>query len=329
MSIIVHGWGGDGDMPRVLMLTNMYPHEADPSFGTFVYDQVRALRALGADVDVLFVNGRASRWRYVTGYARLWRQLGHVRYDLIHAHYVFSGLIARAQLRLPIVQSLHAPGQMETYQGWLCRRLAPWVDAVIVTSEDHKRRLGFAQAHVIPCGVDLGLFAPRSQAEARVDLGWNPERKAVVWVGDPRREKRVDLAYATHEELRRRGRDVDLHVVSKVPHATVPTVLNGADLLLLTSDHEGSPVVIKEAMACNLPIVSTRVGDVPDIIGGVDGCYLAEQSAVALADRVDEALAFGGRTQGRQAITHLQTEGEARRILVLYDEVLSRRKVRA
>ncbi|MBC7237542.1 MAG: glycosyltransferase, partial [Chloroflexi bacterium] len=163
---------------RVLMLTNMYPHEADPSFGTFVFEQVRALKALGVEVDVLFVNGRASRLNYLWGYPRLWWRLlkagplGRIirgasarPYDLIHAHYVFSGLIARAQVGLPIVQSFHAPGQSETYQGWLCRRLAPLVDAVIVTSADHKRRLGFEAAQIIPCGVDFALFYPRPQAE--------------------------------------------------------------------------------------------------------------------------------------------------------------------
>ena len=158
---------------RVLMLTNMYPYEGDPSFGTFVHEQVRALRALGVQIDVLFVDGRRSRWNYLVGYPRLWRQLAYVRPDLIHAHYVFSGLIARAQWGLPIVQSFHAPGEMHTYQGWLCKRLVPWVDAVIVTSTDHKARLGYGRAQIVPCGVDLALFVPRPRDEARAELGWD------------------------------------------------------------------------------------------------------------------------------------------------------------
>jgi len=328
---------------RVLMLTNMYPYvdkfcfaiwpmrnktclEADPSFGTFIYEQVRALRALGVDVDVLFVNGRASKWNYLLGYPRLWRQLHYVRYDLIHAHYVFSGMIARAQLGLPIVQSFHAPGQMHTYQGWLCKRLVPLVDEVIVTSAEHKARLGYEGAHIIPCGVDLALFVPRPRDEARAELDWDLTRKVVIWVGDPRREKRVDLAYATYELLRQWRDDTDLRVISKVPHETIPTYMNAADVLLLTSDHEGSPVVSKEAMACNLPIVSTAVGDVPEVISGVEGCFLAEHTPEDLAAKVELALAFGRRTRGREAITHLQTEGEARAILALYEKVLARRQ---
>ncbi len=310
---------------RVLVLTNMYPHEADASFGTFVYEQVRALRALGVEMDVLFVNGRASRWNYLLGYPRLWRQLHYVAYDLIHAHYVFAGLIARAQCRLPVVQSFHGAGEMLGYQGWLCKRLAPLMDAVIVTSAEHKAQLGHDEAHIIPCGVDLELFAPRPRAEARAELGWDAERKVVLWVGDPRPEKRVDLVRAAYEALRARRDDVDLHLVSRVEHRLVPTYMNAADVFLLTSDTEGSPVVIKEAMACNLPIVSVAVGDVPQVIAGVEGCYLAERTVEDLAAKLELALAFGRRTEGREAIRHLQTTGEARAILALYQEVLARK----
>ena len=309
---------------RVLVITNMYPVEKEPSLGTFVYEQVRALRALGVDIDVLFAYGRASRWNYLLAYPRFWRQIHHVRYDLIHAHYVFSGWIARAQVGLPIVQSFHAPGQMHTYQGWLCRRLVPLVDEVIVTSEDHKARLGYSAAHIVPCGVDLDLFVPQPMDEARRELGWDLSRRKLLWVGDPRPEKRVDLAHAVHSLLRQRRNDVDLEVVSRVPHDRIPTHMNAGDVLLLTSDHEGSPVVIKEAMACNLPIVSTAVGDVPGVIGGVEGCFLAEQTAQDLAAKVEQALAFGGRTRGREAIRHLQTRGEAEAILALYERVLER-----
>jgi len=313
---------------RVLMITNMYPHEDDPSFGTFVYEQVRALRELGLEIDVLFINGRSSRWNYLLGFARLWRQLHHVSYDVLHAHYVFTGWIARAQRRHPVVVSFHAPGESETYQGWLCRRLAPWVDAKIVTSEDHGNRLGFDDAYVIPCGVDLDLFRPQEKGDARAALGWEAERPIVAWVGDPRREKRLDLAVAAMEPLARRWPSAELKVVTKVPHGDVPMYMNAADVLVLTSDHEGSPVVIKEAMACNLPIVSRDVGDVAQVIADVDGCFLAEGTPESLAEQLDRALDFGRRTEGRGAIRHLQTSGEARRILEVYHGVLLKHESR-
>jgi len=306
---------------RVLVLTNMYPHEADPSFGTFVYEQVRALRALGVDMDVLFVNGRASRRNYLIGYPRLWRQIRHVRYDLIHAHYVFAGWIARAQRRLPVVQSFHGAGEMLGYQGWLCKRLAPRVDRVIVTSADHKARLGYAPARIIPCGVDLALFTPQPREEARRKLGWELGKKTVLWVGDPRPEKRLDLVHGAFDLLAQRRKDVELKIVSRVPHADVPTYLSAAHAFILPSDHEGSPVVIKEAMACNLPIVAVDVGDVAQVIGGVKGCYLAERTAQDLADKLEQALAHE-QSAGRAAIQHLQTSAEAQAILDVYNEVI-------
>lgn len=310
---------------RVLVVTNLYPHEADRSFGTFVYEQVRALRALGVEMDVLFINGRASRWNYLSGYGRYWRQLAWVRYDLVHAHYVFAGMIARAQLALPVVQSFHGAGEMYGYQGALCRRLAPLMDAVIVTSAEHKGQIGYEPAQIIPCGVDMSLFAPRPREQARAELGWDIQRPVVLWVGDPRPEKRLDLIRAAHELLRQRRPGVDLQLVSRVPHDRVPVYLNAADVFILASDAEGSPVIIKEALACNLPVVSTAVGDVPQVIGGVEWCYLAEQTPEDLAAKLDLALTLGGRRiRGREAIQHLQTQGEARAILALYEQTLAR-----
>ena len=106
-----------------------------------------------------------------------------------------------------------------------------------------------------------------------------------------------------------------------MPHADVPTYLSAAHAFILPSDHEGSPVVIKEAMACNLPIVAVDVGDVAQVIGGVKGCYLAERTAQDLADKLEQALAHE-QSAGRAAIQHLQTSAEAQAILDVYNEVI-------
>lgn len=311
---------------RVLVLCNAYPTGEDPSWGTYVHDQVSALRARGVQVDVLFINGRASRRNYVAGPWRLWRQIAHVRYDLVHAHYVFAGWIARTQCLLPIIQSFHGGGEMLGYQGTLCRWLAPLVDAVTVTSADHRQRLRFADARIIPCGVDLGLFAPQARDEARAKLGWPLDRQVILWVGEARPEKRLDLLRAAHALLAERGLDADLRLISGVPHDSVPTYMNASDVFALASMAEGSPVVVKEAMACNLPVVSTDVGDVADVIAGVEGCYLADANAEDLAGKLEKALRIGGRTRGREAVAHLQQEGEAQAIISLYGEVLSSRR---
>jgi len=301
----------------------MYPYDKDRSFGTFVYEQARALRALGVDIDVLFVNGRANRLNYLAGIGRMWWRMLRNKYDLIHAHYVFSGLIARLQLFLPVVVSFHGAGEMVGRQGQLCRRLAPLVDGCTVTSQDHKSKLGFESAHIIPCGVDMDLFKPMPQAAAREKLDWDPERRVMLYVGRISPEKRLDVIHGAYDLLKKRRDDLDLQIIAGVPHETIPTYMNAADAYVMASDLEGSPVVIKEAMACNLPIVSVAVGDVAEVIGGTEGCYVCEQTPEDMAAKVEQALSFGKRTDGREAIKHLQTAGEAEKILELYQNVLA------
>ena len=120
---------------RVLLVTNMYPSPRRPHFGTFVHDEVEALRGLGVEMDVLFADGQRRTSNYVAGMAAvLGRSLGRQRYDLVHAHYVLSGVLARCQLRWPLVLTLHGS---EVAVGWtppLSRALARLADWVIVTS---------------------------------------------------------------------------------------------------------------------------------------------------------------------------------------------------
>src|SRR5579872_428103 len=89
----------------ILVVTNLWPTAADPSFGSFVKAQMESLRPLGVDYDVLFVNGRASTWNYLRGIFQMRRKLRAKRYDLIHAHFGLSGWVARFQTQVPLVIS--------------------------------------------------------------------------------------------------------------------------------------------------------------------------------------------------------------------------------
>lgn len=308
---------------KVLLVTNMYPTDEDPSFGTFVRDQVETLRARGVEIDVLFVNGRANRFNYLKGVWQMRSMISRGDYDLVHGHYVYSGFIARLQRRVPVIVTFH--GEPIKHEALLSRLLAPRVDACTVTSEQHKKHLRYDRARVVPCGVDLQMFKPMPQAEARAALGWNVHRKVMTYIGAHRPEKRVEIVKAAYEILRTEHRDLDLSLPHGLPHDQIPLYMNAADVLVLASDYEGSPMVIKEAMACNLPIVSTPVGDVPEVIGGTEGCFICEQTAEDVAAKVELALAFGRRTNGRDAVGHLQTSCEVDRVLEMYNDVLSRR----
>lgn len=305
---------------RVLVVTNMYPTPEDHSCGTFVHEQVEAVRQMGIDIDVLYINGRASRLNYFTGIVRFWGRLVRRRYDLIHAHYVHSGVIARLQIGTPILVTSHG-SDTKGGEGRILRRLVRHVDAFTVTSADNQTRLGAAGGSIIPCGVNMELFAPMPQDEARKRLGLPTDTKIILYVGRDHPVKRLDLIEEAVRLLRARRSDIELVKAIGVDHEQVPVYVNAADVLVLASESEGSPVVIKEAMACNLPIVSTDVGDVREVISGTDGCYVCDRTAQSIADHLGRALDFGCRTTGREDIRHLSTSAIAERLLELYNVI--------
>jgi teichuronic acid biosynthesis glycosyltransferase TuaC len=312
---------------KVLVVTNMYPRPEAPSHGVFVGDQVASLRRLGVDVDVFFMNGRGNRLNYLWAYPRLWNTLRKKRYDVIHAHYIFSGLVARAQWGAPVVLTHHGPEVFMTYERHVCKVATPWFDRVIVVSPEMKERLGYEKSIVIPCGVDMGRFSPMPQDEARRRTGLPLDKKLVLWAGEYfRPEKRYEIVEEAMRRLTAEDPNVELVLLSGRPHADVSAYMNAADVLLLTSDAEGSPMVIKEAMSCNVPVVSTAVGDVPDVIGGTDGCYITSQDPADVVANLRRALAFGRRTNGREAIAPMEIDAISRRIIAVYEDAIAEKR---
>jgi len=308
----------NGTTHRLLVVTNMYPDEENPDFGTFVQEQVEGLRTRGLAVDVLVVGGKRQKLSYVEGVRRFRRQLSEHDYDLIHAHYVFSGVVARLQRGSPLLVSFHGAAEMVGWVGWLCRGLAPLADGVTVTSLEHRDQLGRRDAHVIPCGVDLALFVPMPREEALRHLGLAPDRQRVLFVGIQRPEKRLDVISEAVRLLRRKWPQAELVVATGQPHDRIPYFMNACDVLALASDYEGSPVVVKEAMACNLPIVSVDVGDVAQVIQGTEGCYICRREPADMAVKLEHVLARGGRTSGRAAVQRLSLETTIDSLLRIY-----------
>lgn len=314
---------------RVLVVTNMYPTTTMPFFGVFVADQVEALRRAGASIDVFFVNGKASTWNYVWGFVRLWRFLRGRHYDLIHAHYVLTGVIARAQPGQRVVLTHHGSEVLghPRWQTWLAHVVTPLFDEVIYVSEECRRALSDSDGWVIPCGVDLEVFQPVPRHAARERLGLSPDQPLVLWAGDPTRpEKCFSLAEASIDRVKASLPSAELLLLAGRPHTVVPTYMSACDALVLTSVAEGSPMVIKEAMACNLPIVSVRVGDVPEIISETPGCALAERAPSDIAAKLVSVLREPRRTDGRARIQHFRHDRIAQRVLEVYEHARQRRR---
>jgi glycosyltransferase involved in cell wall biosynthesis len=286
---------------RVLVATNMYPSEADPARGAFVQAQVEALTQLGVPVEVFQIRGDRRSLNYALAVRTLRRTVRHTRPDVVYAFYGLTGWVALWQ-PAPLVLSLAGDDVLGTPDGfggitlksrfgvllsqWAARRAA----VVCVQSEEMRDRLWSRalrqRALVLPYGVDAARFHPGDQAEARGRLGLPPNERLVVFPSTPSEpRKRLDLAEAAVSLVRRRIPDATLRVVTRVPHTIMADYYRAADCCLLTSDWEGSPNVVKEALLSGLPVVTTDVGDVRRWIP------LSPESCIC--ERTPEALAAG------------------------------------
>ncbi len=316
---------------RILVATNLWPSEADPGYGSFVKAQMDSLRPLGVEYQVLFIDGRRSRWNYLRAIGELRRRLRAAHFDLIHAHFGLSGWVARCQARVPVVVSfmgddvLGRPvrsgritlyGQCLQISSYLLARI---VSAVIVKSRQMKAKLRLASAQVIPNGVDLDLFRPLDQAAARQALGLDAQKKFVLFPYNPAEaRKRYDLIEAAVARAREKIPELEILHARGVPQDRMPLFMNAADVLVLASLFEGSPNAVKEAMAVNLPVVTVDVGDTADLIGPTEGCYLVPRNVEAMAEKIVEVCRRGTRTRGREWIARLSMEKVARQIVEVY-----------
>jgi glycosyltransferase involved in cell wall biosynthesis len=279
---------------RVLVLTNMFPTVAEPWFGVFVSDQTADLRSAGVDVEVLAFDARSSRREYLTAARRLRLVLRDGHFDIVHAHYGLAGAVAATQRRVPVVTTFHgsdAQARSERPISWVVARRT-WPIAVAHVVADS---LGLPRgAAVIPCAADTELFAIVDRAQARRLLGWSAEGAYVLFPAarrDPtKRLKRADLFDAAVRHLRRRVPGVRAVSLDGLSRTQVAAAMSAADVMLMTSDREGSPVTVKESLACATPVVSVPVGDVGDVIAGLPGCAITARDPASLAAAVLRAL---------------------------------------
>ena len=324
---------------KALVVTNMYPTPNVPDDGAFVAAQVESLRERGVGIHVLHVSriegGRGT-------YRRLGRELREAvavqQPDLVHVAYggITAYLVTRAIRDRPVLVTYHgsdlvtsssnAPPldalalRVGVLASWRAARRAAGIIVVARNLYDAlPRSLDYARVWIVPNGVDMSRFRPLDRGDCQRRLGWDPALRHVLFPASPARpEKRYALAEATVALLRSRGADVELHALGGIPNEEVPTWLNAANALLLTSTHEGSPVVVKEALACDVPVVSLDVGDVRERIAGLECCFIADATPHDLADKLGRALGREERISSREGIAELSLESVAARIHEIY-----------
>jgi teichuronic acid biosynthesis glycosyltransferase TuaC len=302
----------------------MYPTSERPWFGSFVAAQIDDLRALGVKMHVHSFDGTADRLNYLRAARDLRSLVGSRGFDLVHAHYGLTGAVAVSQRTLPVVTTFHggdytgqAPWQAAV--SWLvCRLSTP-----IFVSAEGTRRLRRPGAAVIPAAVDTDLFQPRHRSEARKQLGWDEGvRYALMPAARALRNKRADLFEAS---VRRAQVDVpDLRPVflEGYSRTEVANVMNAVDVTVMTSDYEGSPVAIRESLACLTPVVSVSVGDVPELLAGLPGCAVVERSERLLADAIAAALDAGRPPELRERALEFSRRRMAERVIRVYERLL-------
>jgi glycosyltransferase involved in cell wall biosynthesis len=317
---------------RVLMIVPMsQPIRMPP-----VLRQISSLRARGIEVDVFEITG-IRFLKYLQALPRLASRSRS--FDLVHGHYGFCGWLARAQRGCPVVVSFMGDDLLGTRAAdgritrpsrlfvELNRRFARLVDAVIVKSGQMAEVIAPLPAFVIPNGVDLEAFRPIEAAEARAELGWQEGRRYILFPGDPDDpNKGFELARAAVEQATDgTAGELELVPLWRVDADRVSLLMNACSALLMTSQSEGSPNVVKEAMACNLPVVSVPVGDVPELIAGVDPSVVCARDPRELAEAIVTVSTGGGRSNGREALRRkgLDLESVAREIESIYRQVLN------
>lgn len=318
---------------KVLVATAMYPSEERPAFGTFVRTQVESLRAIGVDVEPFVLDGRSRKMMYPAAVPELRRVLASdPTIDVVHAHYGYVGLVARAQRRAPVVVTFHGDDLLGTVDARgrtvrasrvvsaMGRALARRVDVAIVQNTRMAELLSDeVDVRVVPCEVDLDLFRPADRSDACAQVGLDPERRHVLFAANPEIPvKRFPLARAAVDRLRSGRADVELVVVHREPQVRLVDFMNACDVLVFPSFQEGSPNIVKQAMACNLPVVATDVGDVRDVIGSTAGCAIVEPEVEAVAAGLAAALDRGARTDGRQQVERFRPEIIAGELLAVY-----------
>ena len=292
-----------------------------------VKSQAESLKNKEIEFKIFPIIGKGV-WGYFKNIPEIKKQVTIFKPDIVHSHYSYCGIISSiASKNVPVVVSLMGS---DTHQSKFMKFIIKYFSDyrwsnTIVKSEDMKIRLGLKNSVVLSNGVDLNLFHPLDKKECRQKLRWNLDKKYILFVSNPdRKEKNFALAQATIDRIKINS--VELKIIYHIDHSQMPVYLNAADVLLLTSKWEGSPNIVKEAMACNIPVVATKVGDIEYLFGNTKGYYYTDPDPDKLAEKINFFLNNDIKPNGRQRIIDLKLDSEsiADKLIQLYQEVLSK-----
>ncbi len=280
-------------------------------FAPFIQEQAAALQREGCEIDWFGVTGKGIAG-YISAFPALMRKIAEYKPDVIHAHYGLSGLLANLQRRTPVVTTYHGSdinNKIPRAFSKLSMMLSQW--NIFVSAATMKIAHPHRCFSLLPCGVDLNDLQLTDKQQAREQMRLSPDAKYILFAGAFDNQvknaplAKVAVAELTHNDAYALSENTNVHLIELKGYNRdeVTLLMCAADALLLTSKTEGSPQVVKEAMACGCPIVSVDVGDVKERTEGIKGCFVAHsRQPQDLALLLGQALAFNGKTDGRSRI---------------------------
>ena len=305
---------------KVLIVAN----KNSGSFSSFVIEQGSSIAYEGAEVEYFGVIGKG--WTgYLSCRKKLIKKIEECKPDLIHAHYGLCGLLANLQRKVPVVTTFHGCDVQSTTMLRCLSRLAMYLSKYnIFVLKSMPNRAGYKKKNysVVSCGVDLSVLKPMDMMEARKLLNWSTKDIHVLFAGSFDNQVKNPLWAKKCIALAGNYKLVELKGYKR---SEVNLLMNACNLLLVTSIREGSPQVVKEAMACNRPIVSTDVGDVKFVLGETKGCYITSRDEADCVDQIRKAIQFSmkySQTDGRDRMIDLGLDIHeiAKKIICLYKQ---------
>jgi glycosyltransferase involved in cell wall biosynthesis len=318
---------------KVLVVTNEWPSAEYPARVPFLVRQVELLRSRGILVHVFHFEGKRNLVNYLKAFLNIRKHIKAVACDVVHVQWgqsafpvLFTQLPVVVTFRGSDLYGIIRKNGTRSFRGWLLTVFSRAIvsrraKAIIIVSERMRKLLPRSVSDritVLPSGINFKLFKPMDKILCRRELGLPLESKLVLFAGNPRRtEKQYPLAKEAVEKASLEM-EVKLIEVLNVPHSIIPIYLNAADVVLLTSSFEGSPNIIKEAMACNRPIISVEVGDVAERLKGAQGTVLAERSSDSLAMAILKLLRNELDPNTRPYVEELDDEILTDRLIEIY-----------
>lgn len=289
----------------------------------FVEEQAAALEKYhGVEVRLFLIIGKGARG-YLKHLSKLKKVIYEFNPDVVHAHFGLSGLLANLQRKKPVVVTYHGC-DINNDKVYRFSRLSLLLSKYnIFVSQKSIDKIRISENYsLIPCAVNEDIFVPMDKVECRKKMNMNQKKIYILFSGSfSYGVKNAPLAIEAVELLD----DVELIELKGYTRKEVAYLMNAVDVCLMTSNSEGSPQFIKEAMACNCPIVSVDVGDVKEVIDGVEGCYIVERNAEDIAEKLKLVFEKNKRTNGREKLMKmgLDSESVAQKIITIYNEVLA------